>query len=109
MKSVSELINQNKINLFLRLMGNTCTSKLILNQLENHSSNTFTSHVMKLCSYYKVNFFDLLLNAKKLKLPNEQELLPNDTRHIIATAFKFWETKEQRQIFRNLLEQQIPR
>ena len=109
LKNISDLVNQNKVNLFQRLMSNPCTSKIILNQLENNHSSTFISDVMNLCSSSNINFFDLLLTDKKFKLPSEEIQLPNNTRQIIATAFKFWQTKEQRQIFQNLLEERIPR
>lgn len=109
LKNISDLVNQYKINLFQRLMSNPCTSKIILSQLENNHSSTFISDVINLCSSSNINFFDLLLSDKRFKLPCEKIELPNDTRQIIATSFKFWQTKEQRQTFKNLLEEQIPR
>ena len=55
-----------------------------------------------------VDIIDLVLSGKINELP-EQNDLADDVRNILQTCIDNWEVTESRQIFREVLEESIPR
>jgi hypothetical protein len=91
-------------------MNNPNTSNLILSQIENGvHRETFVSNIQQLCEKYHINFYDLLIQNKKIRIRSIREELSHDISQPLAHAITFWHIKEQRENFKNIIESNIPR
>ena len=106
---ISHIINRNKLNLFVRLMNNSVTSNLILTQIEHGlSKSTFTITINELCEKYDINFYNLLIQNKKIDIQCTHNELPADISVSLTYAIRFWQLKTQRENFKTILERNIP-
>ena len=107
--NVSTVVLRNKLNLFVRLMNNPVTSKLILSQLQHQTyENSLIYEILQICQDYNIDFFQLLLSSKKQIINETFQDIPPNILDQLNTAICFWHVKEQREIFRNIMEENIP-
>ena len=103
------ILTRSKLNLFVRLMNNASTSNIILSQLEHGiKRDTFVSNINELCQMRNINFYDLLVQNKKLSISHIRDTLPDDIIESLSYAVEFWHVTEQRQNFKRILEENIP-
>jgi len=106
---ISVTIIRNKLNLFTRLISNENTRSIILSQLENLIQiNSFVCEVFDYCEKFKIDFYDLLIHTEKVKIYCIHDELPIDVYNTLSLAIDFWHVKDQRQIFKTMLEESIP-
>ena len=98
---ISVILTRNKLNLFVRLMNNPSTSNIILCKLEHSiKRDTFVSNINELCRKHDIDFYDLLVQNKKVFISCIHDKLPE----YVIEAIEFWHVKEQREILRLILK-----
>ncbi|XP_065643004.1 uncharacterized protein LOC136074597 [Hydra vulgaris] len=109
-QEISTYIQQNKINLFIRLLNNKITFKIINSQLNYCSLKySFLVDIKELCKIHKINMKNLIQDRKKVKIIISENIIPEDTYQILVQAIQCRNAKQQRTIFKNTLEENIPK
>ena len=109
-KPISDTINNNKIHLLAGLMNSQVTSNVVIQTLRTSGlrCNSLIWDCHKLTQDNGINFFDLLLNVKKVVIESTCTPLSDETSNYLKNCFRFWNVAEERRRFKNLLEENIP-
>ncbi|XP_065643112.1 uncharacterized protein LOC136074699 [Hydra vulgaris] len=109
-EDISIITQQNKINLFIRLLKNKMTFDILKSQLNNESGpRPFVDSVKALCNSHKLNIEKLMQHKEKIKITGLKNIIPETDLKILKCAVEYWNSKEQRTIFKDVLENKIPR
>ncbi|XP_065650767.1 uncharacterized protein LOC136078878 [Hydra vulgaris] len=109
-EDISIVTQQNKINLFIRLLKNKMTFDILKSQLNNESGpRPFVDSVKALCNSHKLNIEKLMQHKEKIKITGLKNIIPETDLKILKCAVEYWNSKEQRAIFKDVLENKIPR
>jgi len=105
----SDTVEQNKLNLFIRLLRNNCTQNIILTQLATSlTTNSFVQEILDICSNLNINFYKLLIEKKLPKYTFHYEQLPNEKLQKLLEIFELWRLPEKRQEFIEIMQDNIP-
>ena len=98
------------MNLFTRLMNNHVTSNIILSQLtDTIHRNLFTHQIYQVCQQFNINIFEFIIQHNiNIHLPYNHEVIDENIKNILKNTFEFWHVKEQRNLFKQILEENIP-
>ncbi|XP_065666219.1 uncharacterized protein LOC136087412 [Hydra vulgaris] len=109
-EDISITIQQNKLNLFIRLMNNKITFDIIKSQPENKTApQPFLDSIKGLCNKHELNLEKIIQSKKKIKIIGLKNLVPETDLQTLKCAVECWNSKEQRTIFKDILEKNIPR
>ena len=110
-KPISNTVNNNKINLLSRLMNNASTSNVILRTLQSTTPryNSLVWDCYAITQKNELNFFDLLLNNKKVQVNPCYTQLSEETASSLKNCFQFWNVGKQRKVFKDLMEDRVIR
>ncbi|XP_065645264.1 uncharacterized protein LOC136075756 [Hydra vulgaris] len=109
-EDISITIKQNKLNLFIRLMNNKITFDIIKSQPENKTApQPFLDSIKGLCNKHELNLEKIIQSKKKIKIIGLKNLVPETDLQTLKCAVECWNSKEQRTIFKDILEKNIPR
>ena len=107
---ISTEIIKNKLNLFVRLLNNIKTSEIIYSQLVNGTNKlSLVFEVREICNNNNINFYDLLVYSRKIYTYTSFQEIPENIENSLTTSFELWHLEEQRKIFRDIMEENIPR
>ncbi|XP_065654687.1 uncharacterized protein LOC136081308 [Hydra vulgaris] len=107
-QEISKSIQQNKLNLFLRLLNNKTTSDIIFSQLKDPLfKHSFVGDIQDLCRFRMLNFQNLIQNKKKIKIALSKSEIPSEVEQTLKHAVECWNAKEQRGISKQILEEKI--
>ena len=70
--------------------------------------DTFVSNINELCRKHDIDFYDLLVQNKKVFISCIHDKLPEYVIEAMNYSIEFWHVKEQREILRLILEEKIP-
>ena len=105
---ISNIILNNKLKLISRLMANEQTKGLVLSSLQaTGPDSSFAKECYRLAFHHSINFLDILLNNNYHKIETVHAEVPEKDR--IEVCLNFWHIGEQRQVFRNILEENVVR
>ncbi|XP_065673956.1 uncharacterized protein LOC136090908 [Hydra vulgaris] len=92
---ISTYIQQNKINLFIRLLNNKVTFEIINSQLNYCSLKySFLDDIKELCKIRRINMKNLIQDKKKQKINISENIIPEDTYQILVQAIQYQELIE---------------
>ena len=107
-QEISKSVQQNKLNLFLRLLNNKTTADIIFSQLQHPLfQHSFVSDIQELCRLQILNFQNLIQNKKKVKIPLSKSKIPSEVERNLKYAIECWNAKEQRGVFKQILEENV--
>ena len=105
----SDTVEQNKLNLFIRLLRNNCTQNIILTKLATSvTTNSFVQEIFDICSNLNINFYKLLIEKKLPRYTFHYEQLPNEKLQKLLEIFELWRLPEKRQEFIEIMQDNIP-
>nr|XP_047138907.1 uncharacterized protein LOC124814870 [Hydra vulgaris]XP_047143373.1 uncharacterized protein LOC124817404 [Hydra vulgaris] len=107
--AVSDILFRNKLNLFIRLLNNPICYSIIRTQMPLMNQRSFVGEVMIMCKKADINMLQFMIEGKKIIIARPQEALEANVAAILKQSFQHWNLKEQREIFRTLMEENIPR
>nr|XP_047129620.1 uncharacterized protein LOC124809536 [Hydra vulgaris] len=107
--AVSDILFRNKLNLFIRLLNNPICYSIIRTQMPLMNQRSFVGEVMIMCKKADINMLQLMIEGKKIIIARPQEALEANVAAILKQSFQHWNLKEQREVFRTLMEENIPR
>ena len=109
-EDISIITQQNKLNLFIRLLSNKMTFDILKSQLNNETvPRPFVDSVKALCNSHKLNIEKIMQRKEKIKIIGLKNIIPETDLQILKCAVEYWNSKEQRTIFKDILENKIPR
>ena len=107
--SVSTLIINNKLNLLSRLMQNDITRDVIISLLKSKPTyQSFTQECYEITEENRLNFSNILLNIKSERIRTIQKEIPINEKMQLDNYINFWNVKEARKHFKELMERKIP-
>ena len=107
---ISTIINNNKINLFTRLIQNEGTRRIVLAEMcEGNNHRSFVSDVVSLCNSVGYSMFDLLAGIRPKKILSTYDEIPEETIHALTECCTFWNVASKRCQFRDIMEEFVPR
>nr|XP_047125549.1 uncharacterized protein LOC124807587 [Hydra vulgaris]XP_047132468.1 uncharacterized protein LOC124811195 [Hydra vulgaris]XP_047141347.1 uncharacterized protein LOC124816270 [Hydra vulgaris] len=107
--AVSDILFRNKLNLFIRLLNNPICYSIIRTQMPLMNQRSFVGEVMIMCKKADINMLQFMIEGKKIIIARPQEALEANVAAILKQSFQHWNLKEQREVFRTLMEENIPR
>ena len=57
---------------------------------------------------HNINFYDLLVQNKKVSISHIRDTLPDDIIESLSYAVEYWHVTEQRENFKRIFEENIP-
>ena len=107
---ISTTVNNNKINLLMRLMKHEGTKRVVLSTLSESPSShmSFIHETFFLANTSGYNFYDLLVRSSTKKLTSTYDSIPEDTERTLKDCCKYWNVGAKRNEFRNIMEERIP-
>ena len=107
---ISTIINNNKLKLLKRLMRNNATMNIILSILTTNTRyESLVWDCYNLSKENKLSFIDILLDTNEQIIKPIFPPLPDDVSKCINDTIEFWNAKEQRKSFRQMMEESILR
>ena len=70
---------------------------------------SFTQECYEITQEHRLKFSNILLNIKSERITTTQKEIPINEKMELATCLNFWNVKEQRKHFKELMEIKIPR
>nr|XP_047124191.1 uncharacterized protein LOC124806930 [Hydra vulgaris] len=107
--AMSDILFRNKLNLFIRLLNNPICYSIIRTQMPLMNQRSFVGEVMIMCKKADINMLQFMIEGKKIIIARPQEALEANVAAILKQSFQHWNLKEQREVFRTLMEENIPR
>nr|XP_047124145.1 uncharacterized protein LOC124806899 [Hydra vulgaris] len=107
--AVSDILFRNKLNLFIRLLNNPICYSIIRTKMPLMNQRSFVGEVMIMCKKADINMLQFMIEGKKIIIARPQEALEANVAAILKQSFQHWNLKEQREVFRTLMEENIPR
>nr|XP_047143073.1 uncharacterized protein LOC124817264 [Hydra vulgaris] len=121
--AVSDILFRNKLNLFIRLLNNPICYSIIRTQMPLMNQRSLpqvfisaflhiiitSGEVMIMCKKADINMLQFMIEGKKIIIARPQEALEANVAAILKQSFQHWNLKEQREVFRTLMEENIPR
>lgn len=106
---VSTVINNNRINLFTRLMKHEGTKRIVMSNLcESPIHRSFVGETFRLANSAGINFFNMILCTNTKKLSSMYDEIPEETVRTLQDCCKYWNVASKRTEFRNVMEERIP-
>lgn len=104
------MLKVNKINLFKRLIKNSYTRSIILSKLTTAiNRNSFVYEIEQLAHELNFDIKVMLINRNRFSAEFIFNEIPEDVYESITNSFQYWHLQEQRNIFKNIMEENIPR
>ncbi|XP_065645758.1 uncharacterized protein LOC136076212 [Hydra vulgaris] len=108
--SVSNILIYNKLNLFIRLLNDPICYSIIMTQLPCiNNQSLFVGEIWLICKQFGINMLQCMIEGNKIKTARPKEVLDANITAILKQSVQLWNLKEQRLIFRTLMEENIPR
>ncbi|XP_065662551.1 uncharacterized protein LOC136085190 [Hydra vulgaris] len=108
--SVSNILIHNKLNLFIRLLNDPICYSIIMTQLPCiNNQSLFVGEIWLICKQFGINMLQCMIEGNKIKTARPKEVLDANVASILKQSVQLWNLKEQRLIFRTLMEENILR
>ena len=90
-------------------MRNKHTSEIVLSILqENLKYPSFVTDIYNITIQLDIDFYELLINKKYPKIYSYYDEIPEENENNLNECLKFWNIRNQRKRFANIMEERIP-